>query len=198
MKHSQTILILSAVATLAAPAFGALGSSAPTVKIRATAAVSADTITLGDIAEITPSPAVSKASARLASTSIGRAPLSGASRSLTRGDVVLKLRQAGIDPLSVDLEGASDLTVTSTEGAGTQSPIHGSTAGTASAAQDRPAIRPGDPVDIVLDDGPVIVHSKGYAVTGGFVGDKIAVRRDGADHSLAATIIDAQHVALEE
>ena len=52
--------------------------------------------TLGSVADL--SGGAASVRLRLATISVGRAPLSGETRRLTRGDLALKLRQAGCDP----------------------------------------------------------------------------------------------------
>jgi hypothetical protein len=182
---------------VASPAIAGAGGPLPKVVVHATAGVDGDNISLGDIADISPSPQTCKASARIAATIVGRAPLPGQTRQLTRGDICLKLRQAGIDPATVDLEGATNLVISQTA---TESDQDGSASGDpgAPAKPAGPVVKPGDELDIVLVDGPVIARTKAFAITGGYVGDTISVRRDGSERPLTATIIDAGQAELEE
>jgi hypothetical protein len=180
---------------VAAPALA--GAALPKVVVHALASVSGDNITLGDIADISPSPQSCKASARIAATIVGRAPLPGQTRPLTRGDICLKLRQAGIDPATVDLEGATDLVI-SQSGDGSDSDSYATADASGDSKPAGPVVKPGDELDVVLVDGPVIVRAKAFAVTGGSIGDTISIRRDGASRPLTATIIDAGQAELEE
>jgi len=199
MKLAAIVLIISFLASTL-PAMAAQ----PKVTVRAVAVAQSDFVTLGDIADISPSPQASKASARLAATVVGRAPMPGESRPLTRGDILLKLRQAGINPATVDVEGASDITISSTQlpQAVTAPALPSSTgapqASPTTADPTAPAIRVGDPVDIVLADGLVTVRARGTAVTGGTIGKEITVRRDNAPRTLTGIIIAPGRVELEE
>jgi hypothetical protein len=113
---------------------------------------------------------------------------------LTRGDLVLKLRQAGIDPATVDLEGATSISVTQ---AGTGDEAQPSADAT-TAKPSAPAVRPGDEIDIFLVDGPVSIRTKAIAVSGGAVGDTITARRGDSPRPLTVTIIAAGQATLEE
>ena len=107
-------LTLPALALLALPA-----AAAPvhiSLKASAAAAPNADGfLTLGSVAAI--SGGDKAARARFAAVSIARAPLPGETRQLTRGDLALKLRQAGINPdTQAVLEGADRADVTAEDG----------------------------------------------------------------------------------
>ena len=82
------------------------------LKSTASAAANADGfLTLGTIAGITGGDKAARA--RFAAVLVARAPLSGETRRLTRGDLALKLRQAGINPdTQAVLEGADSAEVT--------------------------------------------------------------------------------------
>ena len=192
-----SIFVFAISLVVALPAIAGAGESMPKVIVHATAGVDGDNITLGDIADITPSPQTCKASARLAATIVGRAPLPGQTRPLNRGDICLKLRQAGIDPETVDLEGAENLIISQTEKAPTPS-ANGVGAAGSDTHPAGPVVKPGDELDVVLVDGPVSARTKATAITGGAIGDTISIRRDGCDRPLTATIIDAGDVELEE
>lgn len=73
-----------------------------TVTIKAQSSVDRDMILLGDIARIEPPDAA--LSARLQTVVIGRSPLPGSSRNLSDGDVLLRLKQAGIDSSRIQLK----------------------------------------------------------------------------------------------
>ena len=90
-------------------------STAPVhVALRPAAAVTANAdgfVTLGSVADLTGGEAAARA--RLSAVVVARAPLPGDVRQLTRGDLSLKLRQAGYDPNRVAvLEGAPTSAVT--------------------------------------------------------------------------------------
>ena len=71
--------------------------------------------TLGSVADVTGGAAAART--RLSGVLVGRAPLSGETRRVTRGDVALKLRQAGWDPdRQAVLEGAGQADVTTADG----------------------------------------------------------------------------------
>lgn len=124
---------------------------------------------------------------RLGAVSVGRAPLSGETRRLTRGDLALKLRQAGCNPdKEVVLEGVNEACVTCV-GAGA------SPAPTIQA----PILHPGSPVTVLIQSGALSVTAPGIARQGGGVGDTIRVHRDGVMTDLIVTIVDGQTVRLE-
>ncbi len=83
-----------------------------TLKPTASSAPNADGfLTLGMVAGITGGDKAARA--RFAAVLVARAPLSGETRKLTRGDLALKLRQAGINPdTQAVLEGADCADVT--------------------------------------------------------------------------------------
>src|SRR5665213_3551599 len=103
MKRKYLTLGLLLASSLLTPSLAK--ADQPVVTVNATATVSSDTIMLGDIATITPSPMTSPACAKIAATIVGRAPLPGLSRPLNRGDICLKLRANGIDPATVTITG---------------------------------------------------------------------------------------------
>lgn len=196
IKKLTTTFVISALAVSigTATAF----ADVPVVTVNPVATVNADYIMLGDISTITPSPLTDKTSAKVASTIVGRSPLPGLSRPLNRGDICLKLRANGIDPATVDLEGAQNITI-SRGGSQSNAPGTPGQASTPGQAQANPTIiKFGDSVDLLVIDGPVTVHAKAYATQSGALGDTINVRRDGLDHLLSVTVIAAGQVQLEE
>ena len=89
-------LLVLALSALAPLVFGAGGAASPVhVALKPAALLSpdADFISLGSVASLTGGDPALRA--RLAKVSVGRAPLPGDVRHLTRGDLTLKLRQAG-------------------------------------------------------------------------------------------------------
>jgi len=104
--------LLAVCCLVPAPAF--CGPAPVRVSLRAAPAASPDAdgfITLGTVADL--SGGDKAARTRLAGIPVCRAPLSGETRRLTRGDLALKLRQAGCDPdKSATLAGAEEAQVT--------------------------------------------------------------------------------------
>ena len=111
MKPYVPIFVPLLLGALSASLFAASLAPRPKVVVHDSGIAHSNFITLGDIADISPSPRASKASARLAAAVIGRAPMEGAIRSFNRGDISLKLRQCGIDPEGINFQGASTATV---------------------------------------------------------------------------------------
>ncbi len=147
---------------------------------------------------------------RLGSVSVGRAPLFGEVRRLTRGDLALKLRQARCNPdKEAVLEGAGEVSVT-TVGAGLAPALSTPTlSGEEKAEPDKRAgaspaptvqaatLRLGSPVTILIQSGALCISAPGVARQSGGVGDCIRVHRDGVMTDLNVTIVDAQTVRLE-
>jgi len=146
---------------------------------------------------------------RLGSVSVGRAPLSGEVRRLTRGDLALKLRQAGCNPdKEAVLEGAGEVSVTMETSP--PAPILGSQRGPSLITGGFSSIqapqnwgggayllRPGSPVTILIQSGALCISAPGVARQSGGVGDCIRVHRDGVMTDLNVIIVDAQTVRLE-
>ena len=192
------------------------------VALKPAAAVSASAdgfFTLGAVADVSGGGAALRT--RLAAIPIGRAPLSGESRRVTRGDLALKLRQAGCDPeKAAVLEGADAAEVTVVE-----APTPGPSPASGRGGQDKyieagvlraspsfsplplagegpgvgasPLIHRGDAVRIVIQSGPLTITAAGIARESGGTGQTIRVHREGVMTDLAVQILDAQTVHLE-
>ena len=209
-------------ALLLLPALACPTAASPVhIALKPAAAVSANAdgfFTLGAVADV--SGGVTAQRTRLSSIIIGRAPLSGESRRVTRGDLALKLRQAGCDPdKAAVLEGADAAEVTTADlvGAPLAAPSSSAapstptvpegakkTEGAASSAPTQtplqnqaPLIHRGDAVRIVIQSGPLTITAAGIARESGGVGQTIRVHREGVMTDLAVQILDAQTVHLE-
>ncbi len=175
-------------------------------------------ITLGAVADL--SGGDKAARMRLACIPVCRAPLSGETRRLTRGDLALKLRQAGCDPdKAALLGGAQEAEVTAAEAAtepnpqasfprkergaresvGTESSPFLPREGVPLAAGggSLPLVHRGDAVTIVIQSDSLLVSAAGVAREAGAAGDTIRVHRDGVMTDLAARVVDARTVQLE-
>jgi hypothetical protein len=207
-----------ALAVLAGPV-----AAAPVhIALKTTAAVSPNAdgfFTLGAVAEVTGGGNALRA--RLAGIPIGRAPLSGETRRLTRGDLALKLRQAGCDPeKSAVLEGADAAEVTTEEPtppqAATLPKQEGEEVKTREDISPRPPapggplrsdlsrskevgslIHRGDALTIVIQTGLLTITAPGVARENGGAGQMIRVHREGVMTDLAVQVLDAQTVQLE-
>ena len=197
-------LALLPVSAAAAPVHVALKSTA-------SATPNADGfLTLGTVAGITGGDQADRA--RFAAVLVARAPLPGETRQLTRGDLALKLRQAGINPdTQAVLEGAECAEVT----AGSLSaPILGSQTANkpglvSNAPSPNPApqnwggggspliIHPGDAVTIYIQAGAMTITAPATARESGKAGDTIRVHRDGVMTDLSVQVLDAQTVQME-
>lgn len=172
-------------------------------------------ITLGSVAAL--SGGNKAARLRFAAVLVARAPLPGETRQLTRGDLALKLRQAGINPdTQAVLEGADRADVT-TEGSPpaptTVQTGQGVGLGTASATSSAftlappllgaggdsssPLIHAGDAVTICIQSGPMTITAPATARESGKAGDTIRVHRDGVMTDLSVQVVDAQTVQME-
>ena len=175
-----------------------LAQSRPTITIHATASVSDVYFTLGEIADI--KGGAPDFAARLAAAPMGRAPIPGTSRPLDTGDIMLKLRQSGIDPATVCLAGATIVQITS-ESDGASSTAGNSPAASSGAlsGQDKGVlVHAGDAVNLVYIDGRITITARAYALQNGAAGDTIMLRRDGATHTFQGTVLDSQTVQLED
>jgi hypothetical protein len=173
------LLLLAAVAAVPA-------SAKPVhIALKPAAAVSPDAdgfFSLGSVADLTGGEPALRS--RLAIVLVGRAPLSGETRTVTRGDLALKLRQAGCDPdKAMVLEGAETAAVTSEE--------------PGLARPGLALIHRGDAVTIVIQSDLLTIHALGIARENGAAGQTIRVHRDGVMTDLTVQVLDAHSVDLE-
>ena len=193
--------LLAVCCLVPAPAFC---STAPVrVSLRAAPAARPDAdgfITLGAVADL--SGGDKAARTRLACIQVCRAPLSGETRHLTRGDLALKLRQAGCDPdTAALLGGAQEAEVTAAGAATEPNPPAPFLPEEASRLIVRggspPLVHRGDAVTIVIHSDSLLISAAGVAREAGAVGDAIRVHRDGVMTDLTARVVDARTVQLE-
>ncbi len=204
MKHALLLLLAIALPAHAAPVHVSLKASANV----GTAA--GGFLTLSQIADLSGGARAERV--RMASVPVGRIPLSGDTRLLTPGDINLKLRQAGFRPeRDAVLEGAKQVSVIGTDAeitsppalpaaAPLSAPAHpASAANTQNAVPAAPTIviHRNDSVNIVVQQGDLLITAKGMARDAGAVGQAIRVHRDGAPSDFTATVVDAQTVQLE-
>ncbi|MEO7717016.1 MAG: flagella basal body P-ring formation protein FlgA [Capsulimonas sp.] len=189
----------------AAHKIAAVSSSVAHVSMRASASVSADAdglFSLGEIADITGGDAAARA--RLASVTVGRAPLAASSRKLTSGDVALKMRQAGLNPSrDAVIDGSPTITVTLASAPSLPTTAAVSTHAATNSAIQAPAAAPviavkrGDAVAIILQEDGLSIASSGVARDPGAIGDAIRVHRTGSATDLTAVVLDAHTVQME-
>ncbi len=199
------LALLPVTAAAAAPVHVAL-------KPTASAAPNADGfLTLGTVASLTGGDKAARA--RFAAVLVARAPLSGETRKLTRGDLALKLRQAGINPnTQAVLEGADQAVVTTDglpapTGGGDLTPTLSLTrrgsrgaAGEVSSqggSEAQAIIHSGDAVTILIQSGAMTITAPATARENGRVGDTIRVQRAGIMADLSVQVLDAQTVHME-
>lgn len=133
--------------------------------------------------------------AKLAAVRVGRAPQPGASRTLTLGDIRLKLRQAGFSPeKDAVIDGAKAVEVATPVDI---LPTATSAPSVSSTPAQKPLVHRGDSVTILVQDGDLQITARGVARESGGVGDSVRVHRDGVPADLSATVIDARTVRLE-
>ena len=144
--------------------------------------------------------------ARLASVVMGRVPLPGETRTVTRGDVLLKLRQAGLCPgTDAVVDGAATFRcIVLPQGGVGSSPAppelgagRPPSAAPAATGSSGTLVHTGDPVAIVVQDGAIFITARGEAREAGAKGQSIRVHRAGVMTDLCATVVDAQTVQLE-
>ena len=188
----------------------------------ASAAPNADGfLPLGTVAGLTGGDKAARA--RFAAVLVARAPLSGETRKLTRGDLALKLRQAGINPdTQAVLEGADQAVVTAdspselppapdnggvrTEAVGARKaapsaptlPLIPPLSGAGGSSEGLSAvIHNGDTVLIHIQSGAMTITAPATARESGRVGDTIRVHRAGVMADLSVQVLDAQTVQME-
>ena len=173
------------------------------VVLHDTATVMADDngfFTLGEISDI--SGGTPELRDKLNNVEVGRAPLDSYVRHLNLGDVALKLRQAGVDPnRDLKLSGAENIVVSTAVHAVAVKTVASSTSSTTTAqpAPQAPeiAIKRGDPVTIVLQDGSLMVTAAGQSRDNGAIGDVIHVHRNGVMVDILAQVLDNRTVQME-
>ena len=210
---------IAALLLLAALTVPAAAASPVHIALKPAAAVSANAdgfFTLGSVADV--SGGVAAQRIRLMAIIVGRAPLSGESRRVTRGDLALKLRQAGCDPdKAAVLEGADAAEVTVVDPVPVGAPLAAPSLvaalakgdaekkeGAMNRAPTQTPLQPqsllihrGDPLTIVIQTGPLTITAPGVAREGGGVGQTIRVHREGVMTDLSVRVMDAQTVHLE-
>ncbi len=177
------------------------------VALKSTASVPSNSdgfFTLGSVADVSGGRPAQRT--RLAAIVIGRAPLSGEHRRVTRGDLALKLRQAGCDPdKAAVLEGADVAEVTATDAVPVGAPLAAPNSsappqtrqeGAASGAPTQ-VIHRGDAVTILIQTGPLTITAPGLAREGGGAGQTIRVHRTGVMTDLSVQVLNSQTVSLE-
>lgn len=202
------VLALLPVPAAAAPVHVAL-------KPAASAAPNADGfLTLGTVASLTGGDKAARD--RFAAVLVARAPLSGETRRLTRGDLALKLRQAGINPdTQAVLEGADCADVTAEVppapnsgrvrgGAGAEpvgalrdAPSAPAPPELGAGGASLPVIHSGDAVTVTIQSGAMTITAPATARENGRVGDTIRVYRAGVMADLTVQVLDAQTVHME-
>ena len=207
------ILLLCLLPLFALPAAPSVAAPVHvTLKSTASAAPNADGfLTLGTVAGITGGDKAARA--RFAAVLVARAPLSGETRKLTRGDLALKLRQAGINPdTQAVLEGADCAAVTAapppapnTASAGVSQTVGAPLAAPSVpnsvllpriGAEGLPIIHNGDAVTITIQSGAMTITAPATARENGKVGDTIRVHRAGVMTDLPVQVVDAQTVQM--
>lgn len=200
------LTLFYALALLTVPAAAPVSAAPVHVALKASASAvpNADGfLTLGTVAGITGGDKAART--RFAAVPVARAPLSGETRRLTRGDLALKLRQAGINPdTQAVLEGADCAAVTAEV---TQSPPAPNSGG---ARADQPAvpapqvlgaegpvIRSGEAVTILIQSGAMTITAPATARENGRVGETIRVYRAGGMADVSVQVVDAQTVRME-
>jgi len=183
-------------------------SNSVTLTVAPTATVSGDTVYVSDVSEI--KGAGKDMTAKLNAVPLGRAPLDGLTRTLTVGNISLKLRQAGFNPDTVTFAGASSVTISlgNSSSGSAQAPDPSGNANTPSSnsnppsTSQKPAVRPivihsGDTITAVYEDGPVSISVQATAESAGCIGDLITLRTAVSGRSLKGQIVDSETVALK-
>ncbi len=99
---SLSVFSLAASAQLGKPKAAAKKSKLASIRVRLSGEVQGNTFTLGEVAEIQSREARLKA--KLLGLNLGTSPLPGCTRLLNRGDIIVKLRGAGIDETTLEIE----------------------------------------------------------------------------------------------
>jgi len=188
--------------------FSGFASASPTatIVVHPNATVSGDSFVLSDIATVTSADTAFRIA--LMSTPMGRCPLAGLTRPFNEGNITLKLRQAGIDPSTLSISGATSLLITGGGGAGTSGGLttasalplasQSVTSKPGVASPTAIVVHPGDRLTLVYDDDGMTISADVTAESAGAVGDTINLRRDGAIHPLQGIVQDAETVKMVE
>src|SRR5690554_3884018 len=103
-------LVASVVVVIVFMLYGvpAMASSATLIVLAEEAWVTGNDIFLGDVASFQ---GESDVVAKLEQVNIGRAPVAGQNRRLTKGHIEVRLRQAGIEPRTLEFQGAPSVQI---------------------------------------------------------------------------------------
>lgn len=176
------MIVALALAALADVA-GAADVSA-LVSLRASAEVDTPEVLLAQVAEIEAAPDLARA---LAAVSLGSAPVTGSSRSIESGYVILRLRRYGINCSAVTVRGEG---VTVTRPATVLPQVAPAANGSVAAAPDPepPLIRRGQLVEVRVQCGGVAVTASGVASGDAGMGELVAVRLPNNARPLVARV----------
>jgi hypothetical protein len=202
----RTLLALTLI-SLCAPVHADTVAPKPEIALKSSATVSGDMFVLSEIATIK---APADLIAKLSPAVMGRSPLEGATRTIGRGDVILKLRQAGIDVSGLNIDGSDSVTLTLADApnlapattANSMNAQNASSVGAAPAASTLAAIAPvkavalkaGDPVTLLYEDGPVSIGVQAALMDSAHVGDRVTVRTSISTRLISGVLVDAQTV----
>ena len=144
-----------------------------------------------------------KARAKTAAVLVARAPQSGDIRTITPGDVALKLREYGIDPDTQTLiSGPETESIQVTQGTVplVTAPATGGgkvPAGAGASVPSIPLIHRDDPVELTIQDGDMTITAEAIACDPGALGDTIKIRRNGVAEDMSVVVTGPHTVSLE-
>lgn len=183
MIKRAVVTVALALAALADVA-GAADVSA-LVSLHASAEVDTPEVLLAQVAEIEAAPELARA---LAAVSLGSAPVTGSSRSIESGYVILRLRRYGINCSAVTVRGEG-VTVTRPAAAlaheASSTPVP---ADPKALAPEPPLIRRGQLVEVRVQCGGVAVTASGVASGDAGMGELVAVRLPNNARPLVARV----------
>lgn|GEM_PF-3527971 len=160
------------------------------------AAVTSDTVRLGDIAEIKSATLAGKA--RLEAVTLGPAPLPGQTRPISLGYIKMRLRHAMLSPKQISFSGPDTVHVRR------QAVARASIAPEAEEAGDqqvrlpdaKPLICRGDVVKVVLELQTICLRATAQALRSGYAGDIVSVRIQATNKVIEGTVAGPNTVRI--
>jgi hypothetical protein len=177
---AEMLLLLLTAAALHAE------SVAPTaITLRPTVQVSAATVLLSDVAQVTPA----EAAQALAGAELGPAPTPGTARTFTAGYVKVRLRRAGVNLRATVFQGEQCM-VSRAAGSSAQAPVSTMSGSEAAAGAMSPDVRIGGKVTLVVRLGGLQITTEAEALNACVVGQEALFRVRDTRATVKARLLD--------
>lgn len=191
LQQSMVVLVLLLAATglAAADPSSSMREDEVRIVLEPVARVTGGTVTLADIALLEGPHELTE---RLKEVPVGPAPLPGRSRWVETAYLAVRLRQAGIDPATVRVEGPERVELVTTLAAGVLPEAEPGMAGTPAAGVAR-----GDTVVLEAVAGRVVIQVSARALRAGRAGDRIPVLNLSSGREVEAVVVGPGRVRVE-